>query len=145
MRSHEDAQSRVSAERKEIGVQLLHLERIQRTIEALLTNHHCNGCSCPGYDSNISSPVKQKRALSQLGSDATGLSPQPYVEQSFDVPSPKDVGTQHEDSYGTRPYIVDFGGPSQENLAQPLSASQGGSPRERVRLLALSLLLANTT
>jgi hypothetical protein len=89
--------------------QIHRMERLQSSLEGLVSNHHCHGCNCRGgYDSSQASPLKQRRNLSQYGSDATGLSPLPYVEQSFDVPSPADVRKEMVTTEASaKPYSVD--------------------------------------
>jgi hypothetical protein len=88
--------------------QLLRMEQLRHSMEGLMINHHCNGCNCRGYDSNVSSPAKQRRTLSQIGSDATGASPHPYLQQTFDVPSPKDVKHDRGSEEVAKPYSIDF-------------------------------------
>ena len=89
--------------------QIHRMEQLQSALEGLVSNHHCHGCNCRGgYDSSQASPLKQRRNLSQFGSDATGLSPHPYAEQSFDVPSPADVRKEMVTTEApAKPYSVD--------------------------------------
>lgn len=89
--------------------QLHRMEQIQHSLEGFVSNHHCNGCNCRGgYDSSQASPLKQRRNLSQFGSDTTGLSPLPYIEQTFEVPSPSEVRREtREIEVSARPYSLD--------------------------------------
>jgi hypothetical protein len=107
---------RLSGEGKELSDehtgledQLLRMEHLRHSMEGLMINHHCNGCNCRGYDSNVSSPAKPRRALSQIGSDATGVSPHPYIQQAFDVPSLKDVKHDRGSEEVAKGYSIDLG------------------------------------
>ncbi|KAG8783205.1 hypothetical protein FRC16_002458, partial [Serendipita sp. 398] len=95
---------------------LQRMEKLQIALETIIAHHHCEGCNCKGYDSEQASPPYRRRGLSRVGSDATGTSPRPYMEQSFDVPSPSALkkefsGTETQ----AKPYSVEFLGSYEEH------------------------------
>ncbi|KAG9053540.1 hypothetical protein FS842_007894 [Serendipita sp. 407] len=95
---------------------LQRMEKLQIALETIIAHHHCEGCNCKGYDSEQASPLYRRRGLSRVGSDATGTSPRPYMEQSFDVPSPSALkkefsGTETQ----AKPYSVEFLGSYEEH------------------------------
>ena len=115
--------------------QLHRMEQIQHSLEGFVSNHHCNGCNCRGgYDSSQASPLKQRRNLSQFGSDATGLSPHPYVEQTFEVPSPADVRKEasHIEPLA-KPYSLDDAASPEEAVTQSPLATTGSETADKVR------------
>ncbi|KAG8834317.1 hypothetical protein FRC17_009156 [Serendipita sp. 399] len=109
---------------------LQRMEKLQIVLEALVSHHHCEGCNCKGYDSDQASPLYRKRGLSRVGSEATGTSPQPYVEQSFDVPSPSPLRKEFSvTETQAKPYSVEFLGSYEDHSGQG-DASEKDKPEK---------------
>jgi hypothetical protein len=96
--------------------QIHRMEQLQLSLENMASSHHCRGCNCRmGFDSVQSSPEKIRRPPSTYGSDATGISPHPYGQQSFDGSIGRDRGKGYVNS-PARPYDVDLTEEGPENI-----------------------------
>ncbi|CCA66638.1 related to kinesin, putative-Leishmania major [Serendipita indica DSM 11827] len=112
-----------------LGSEINRMEKLRVSIEGLVSGHHCNGCNCKGYDSTMPSPYRQKGTLSTMGSDAAGLSPQPYSEQTFDVPSPSALKRDFSEgspSTPAKPYSIDLASPDDHHGVRSSSGDGGG-------------------